>query len=301
MNRAHLRTTLFALACTLVAAGAGAQQPPDISQVKIVTTKLTDSVYALDGQGGRMAFLIGSDGIFVVDSQFAPLSDRLIAAIKEVSPLPLRWLVNTHVHPDHTGGNENFAKLGVMIMARPRLRERLMRPGAAAPGAPPSPPAPAGALPMFVFDNRTVLYVDGEAVQLIPLPAAHTDTDTGVYFPRANVLMTGDVFRSTGYPNIDRGNGGSLVGMLNSLETLITTANDTTRVVPGHGDITTRPALLAHYQMISTVRDRVDAMMVAGKTMAAIIASKPTKDFDAKFGANADRFVQQVFEELAAR
>lgn len=301
MNRVHLRTSLFALVCTLAAAGVGAQQAADFSQVKIVTAKLTDSVYTLDGQGGRMAFLVGSDGIFLVDAQFAPLSDRLAAAIKEISPEPLRWLVNTHVHPDHTGGNENFAKMGVMIMARPRLRERLMRPAAAAPGATPTPPTPLAALPKFVFDNRTVVYVDGEAVQLIPLPAAHTDTDTGVYFPRANILMTGDVFRATGYPNIDRANGGSLVGMLNSLETLITTANDTTRVVPGHGDITSRSALLAHYQMISVVKGRVDKLVRDGTTMAAIIASKPTKDFDAKTGANADRFVQQVYEELAAR
>ncbi len=300
MKRAVIRTSLVALACMAIGAHAAAQQQ-DFSQVKIVPTKITDSFYTLDGQGGRMGVLVGPEGIFVVDAQFAPLTDRLVAAIRQISNAPIKLLVNTHVHGDHTGGNENFAKAGATIMARPMLRDRLAKPNPPAAGGQPPAPAPAAALPVVVFDSRTTVNLNGEAVQLIPLPAAHTDGDTGVFFPNANVLMTGDVFRSVGYPNIDRANGGSLNGILAALQTLIDTAGPNTRVAPGHGDITNRAAIQAHRDMAVTVRDRVSKMMTQGQTMEQIVAAKPTKDFDERTGnamQSADRFVGQIYAEL---
>jgi cyclase len=283
------------------------QQPPaaapaqqDFSAVKIVTTKITDRFYTLDGQGGRMGVQVGPDGVFVVDSQFAPLSDRLIAAIRQVSQAPLRFLVNTHVHGDHTGGNANFAAAGATILARPLLRERLMKPAAPATGAAPAP-APPAALPVLTYDSRTIVNLNGEAIELIPLPLAHTDGDTAVRFPNADVLMTGDVYRSTGYPNIDRANGGTLKGILEALDTLIKLAGPNTRVAPGHGDITNRAALVAHRDMVVLMRDRVAKLIKDGRSEEQIVASKPTADHDERTGnaaQSADRFVGQLYAEL---
>ena len=300
MKRAVIRWGFLGLACLAVMTPALAQQQ-DFSQVKIVPTKINDNFFTLDGQGGRMGVLTGPDGVFIVDAQFAPLTERLVASIRQVSNAPLKLLVNTHVHGDHTGGNENFAKLGVTIMSRPRLRERLAKPSPPAGGGQAPAPAPAAALPVIVFDNRTTINMNGETVHLIPLPVAHTDGDTAVFFENANVLMTGDVYRSIGYPNIDRANGGTLAGILAALQTLIDTAGPATRVAPGHGDLTNRAGIQSHREMAVTVRDRVQKMMTQGMTMEQIVAAKPTKDFDEKVGnaaMSADRFVGQVYTEL---
>ena len=300
MKRAVLRLGFFGLACLAVMTPALAQQQ-DFSQVKIVPTKVNDNFFTLDGQGGRMGVLTGPDGVFIVDAQFAPLTERLVASIREVSNAPLKLLVNTHVHGDHTGGNANFAKLGVTIMSRPKLRERLAKPNPPAGGGQAPAPAPAAALPVVVFDSRTTVNMNGETVHLVPLPVAHTDGDTAVFFENANVLMTGDVYRSIGYPNIDRANGGTLAGMLAALQTLIDTAGPATRVAPGHGDLTNRAGIQAHRDMAVTVRDRVQKMMTQGMTMEQIVAAKPTKDFDERVGnaaMSADRFVGQIYAEL---
>ena len=177
---------------------------------------------------------------------------------------------------------------------------RLAKPSPPAGGQAPAP-APAAALPVIVYDNRTTVNMNGETVHLIPLPGAHTDGDTAVFFENANVLMTGDVYRSIGYPNIDRGNGGTLVGILAALQTLIDTAGPATRVAPGHGDLTNRAGIQSHRDMAVTVRDRVQKMMTQGMTMEQIVAAKPTKEFDEKVGnaaMSADRFVGQIYAEL---
>jgi cyclase len=300
MKRASLLTIAFGLLATVAATPVRAQQQ-DFSQVKVVPTKITNNFFTLDGQGGRMGVLTGPDGIFIVDAQFAPLTERLVASIRQMSNAPLKLLVNTHVHGDHTGGNENFAKLGVTIMSRPKLRERLAKPSPPAGGGQAPAPAPAGALPVIVFDNRTDVNLNGETVHLIPLPGAHTDGDTAVFFQNANVLMTGDVYRSIGYPNIDRANGGTLTGILAALQTLIDTAGPATRVAPGHGDLTDRAGIQSHREMAVTVRDRVSKLMAQGQTLEQIVAAKPTKDFDEKVGnaaMSADRFVGQIYAEL---
>src|SRR5271163_4146943 len=180
-----MKTTLFALSFAVLATTVYAQAPqPDFSKVEIKTTKISNNFYTLEGQGGTIGVLVGPDGIFMVDSQFAPLSQKIAAAIHQISDKPIRFMVNTHVHGDHTGGNENFAKMGVTLFARDELRERLATPGR---GGPP----PAASLPLVTFRGPVTFHMDGEDVQLIPVPAAHTDGDTMVYFPAANVIMTG--------------------------------------------------------------------------------------------------------------
>jgi glyoxylase-like metal-dependent hydrolase (beta-lactamase superfamily II) len=251
-----------------------------------------------------MAALVGPEGILLVDAQFPDVTDKVVAAIKQISPAPLRFLVNTHVHGDHTGGNENFAKLGVTILGRPELRAQQLAPRPA-PGNGQTPPvAPAGALPIILFDNPTTIELDGEEVQLIPLPPAHTDGDTAVLFKKANVLMTGDVFRSEGMPAAAITNGGSVLGILKCIDLFLQLSDANTKVVPGHGPVANRDALVFHRQVLVTVRDRVAKAKAEGKTLEQVQAMKPTAEFDQKVGgppAFIPQFVATLYNELPAR
>jgi len=297
------RCGIWLTALTLVA-GNGVRmraQQPDFSQVQIKTTKVASNFYTLEGQGGTIGVLTGPDGVLMVDAQFAPLSDKIVAAIKQISDVRIRFLVNTHVHGDHTGGNENIGKLGAVIIARENLRTRLAKPAPQANGQP-GVPAPPIALPVLTYDGALTIHMDGEDVQLIAVPVAHTDGDTMVYFPNANVLMTGDFYRSTGYPNIDRANGGTMNGMLAGFDMIIKTGRPDTKIIPGHGATVDKAAVTAHKAMMVAVRDKVAALTRQNKTQEEVIAAKPTSEFDAKVtGATpmtADRFVGQLYQEL---
>jgi cyclase len=279
-----------------------AQNAPDFSKVEIKTTKLANNFYTLEGQGGTIGILVGPDGILMVDSQFAPLSQKIQAAIRQVSNAPIRFLINTHVHADHTGGNENFAKTGAVIFARPELRDRLIHPAPGANGAVP-PGAPAAALPVVTYDAPVTFHMDGEEARLIPIRRAHTDGDTLVFFPNDDIIMSGDFFRSIQYPNIDRANGGSLNGMLDGLGVLIGLAGPNTKIVPGHGAMVGRAEVMAHRDMILAVRDRVAQMVAQGKTQEEVLAAHPTADYDARIPNSketTERFVTQVYAELKA-
>ena len=292
-----------ASAVLAVAASAQAQQQTDFSKVEIKTNKLADNFYTLDGQGGTISVLTGTDGILLVDSQFAPLTDRLAAAIKAIDAKdPIRFLINTHVHGDHTGGNENFARLGATIFARDQLRVRLAHPGPLASGAP-GVPAPASALPLVTYDGPVTLHLDGEDVRLIPVRNAHTDGDTLVQFVGHDAIATGDVFRAVGYPYADLNNGGSLKGLLEALGTAIGRSGPNTRIIPGHGPIVDRAALIAQRDLLLAVRDKVAALIAQGKTLDEAIAARPTAEFDASVpqGAqSAERFVKWVYTDLKA-
>jgi len=289
-----------AVAAALVSASALAQQQ-DFSQVQIKTTKIAGNFYTLDGSGGTIGVLTGPDGVLMVDAQFAPLSDKIIAAIKQVSDGRIRLLVNTHVHPDHIGGNENIAKTGATILARENLRARMVKPNPQANGQP-GTPSPAAALPIVTYDAPVTIHMNGEDVRLVPVPAAHTDGDTMVYFPNANVIMTGDFYRSLGYPNIDRANGGTMNGMLAGFDAIIKLGKPDTRIVPGHGAIVDKAAVAAHKAMMEAVRDKIAALVKQNKSQDEVVAAKVTNEFDSKVtGATpqtADRFVTQLYQEL---
>jgi glyoxylase-like metal-dependent hydrolase (beta-lactamase superfamily II) len=289
----------LALAALLAAPiGAAAQQ--DFSKVEIKTTKVAGNLYAVEGQGGVIGALVGPDGVFLVDSQFAPLTDRIVAAIKQISDGPIRFLVNTHLHGDHTGGNENFAKLGVALLARDELRARLARPPAGGRG---SAPAPA-ALPMLTYLGPITLHMNGEEVQLIPIPQAHTDGDTIIRFVKADAIMTGDFYRSIQYPNIDRNNGGTLKGMIEGLGRVVELAGPATKIIPGHGPIVDRQAVAAHRDMLVAARDRVAALVKQGQTQEQVIAAKPLAPYESKVaepGTTGDRFLGQLYAELTAK
>jgi cyclase len=287
---------VLALALT---AGVHAQQ--DFSKVEIKTTKLGSNYYMLEGSGGAIGVLPGPDGVLMVDSQFAPLTDKIVAAIKQVSDGRIKFLINTHVHPDHIGGNENIGKLGTTIVARENLRARMVKPAPGANGQP-GTPYPAIGLPTITYDAPIMFHMNGEDVHLLPVPAAHTDGDTMVYFEKNNVLMTGDFYRSLGYPNIDRANGGTMNGMLAGFDAIVKLAKDDTKIVPGHGAVVDKTAVAWHKEMMMAVRDKVAALVRQNKTQEEVIAAKLTSEFDAKVpGASAmtaDRFVGQLYQEI---
>jgi len=297
-----MKSTCLAIVMSVaLAATVSAQQPPDFRQVQIKTTKIGGNFYTLEGQGGTIGVLAGSDGVLMVDAQFAPLSDKILAAIKQISDGRIRFLINTHVHGDHTGGNENIAKTGATILARENLRARLAKPGPQANGQP-GVPAPPMALPMLTYDSQITIRMNGEEVQLVPVPVAHTDGDTMVYFPTANVIMTGDFYRSTGYPNIDRANGGTMNGMLSGFDAIVRLGRSDTKIIPGHGAIVDKGAVMAHKEMMTAVRDKVQALVRQNKTQDEVVAAKPAAEFDSKVtgatAATADRFVGQLYQEL---
>jgi glyoxylase-like metal-dependent hydrolase (beta-lactamase superfamily II) len=284
----------------LTAAAAAAQGQPDFSKVEIKTTKIANNFYTLEGQGGTIGVLTGPDGVLMVDTQFAPLTEKIVAAIKQISDGRIRFVINTHVHPDHTGGNENLAKLGATLFSRDNLRNRLARPNPAANGTA-GVPAPPAALPIVTYDAPITFHMDGEEVRAIPVPAAHTDGDTMVHFRNADVIMTGDFYRSLGYPNIDRANGGTLNGLLDGLNAVIQLAGPATKIIPGHGAIVDKNAVAVHRNMIMAVRDKVSGLVKQGKTQEEVLAAKPTADYDAKVPQaeqTTARFITQLYAEV---
>jgi cyclase len=303
-----MKTTYLPLLALLATPFAHAQQPaaaPQQQQEVVVTaTKLGGNVYGIDGQGGRMAALVGPEGVLIVDAQSARITDRIVAEIKKLSPAPLKLLVNTHVHADHTGGNENFGKLGLTIIGRPNLRAQLLNPRPAPGNGQVPPVAPPAALPVVLFDAPTTVHLNGETVRLVPLAPAHTDGDTAVKFEQADVLMTGDVYRSAGFPAAAVTNGGSVLGTIAALDRLIELTGAGTKVVPGHGPVVDRAALVFHRDMAVTVRDRVAQALREGKSADEIRAAKPTADFEQRVGGPPNfitQFVDGLIAELSAQ
>jgi len=306
---ARIRCAVALSAAALVVAvfaapSARAQAPVDDSKTVVKSNKITDSFYTIDGRGGTIGVLIGPQGTFMVDTQFAPLTDRIVAEIKKLSPNPIRFVINTHVHGDHTGGDANMGKLGATIFARDELRDRLANP-APGPDGKPGMATPEVGLPLITYENKVTFHMDGETIDLIPIRKAHTDGDTMVYFHNADIIMTGDFYRSIGYPNIDRANGGSLDGMIAGLAQIVALAGPNTKIIPGHGPMVDRNAVAAHRDMILGVRNEVAKLMQQGKTSDEIVAAKPTSTFDnsvAPVTPNgdraADRFVGQIYAEL---
>jgi cyclase len=292
------RITLAALAAAFVfATAANAQQPAtppaapppplvDWDKVQIKTTNLGNNTYMLEGQGGNITVAVGSDAIVMVDGQFAPLSEKIKAAIRTISPLPIRYLVNTHYHGDHTGGNENFAKDGVAIVAHDNLRVRLAAGTRQATGAP-VPPRPDALPKQTYLGGSMLLEAGGRKAQLTHIANAHTDGDTWVYFADANVLSTGDTFNNLKrYQNIDYANGGDVRGMIRAIDTYLKAANDDTKIVPGHGPLATKADLVTFRNMLVTSRDRIEKLFSEGKTEQEVVALKPLADLDATWGNN---------------
>lgn len=308
------------IAVVALTAGAWAQGPgTDFSKIDITAEKIAPNLYMLSGSagldpghqdaaGGRIGVLAGPDGIFLVDAQYGQLTDKVLAAIRQISPAPIRFMANTHVHIDHTGGNANFARMGVTIFAQEELREELLHPPALANGNP-APARDPASLPVVTYGLGAPVkfHMNGEIVDLIPVRAAHTGGDTMIRFENANAIMIGDFYRNYGYPFIDTNNGGSLKGALEALDATMEMAGPDTKLIPGHGTIIYRTDIAPYRDMILAVQAKVQQMIAQGKTREEVLAAHVTAPYDAKVpggllpagaGTSADRFVGMVYSEL---
>jgi glyoxylase-like metal-dependent hydrolase (beta-lactamase superfamily II) len=294
----------------LLAGGALAQQaqppaappPVDFSKVEIKTTDLGDNVYMLEGQGGNITVAVAKTGIIMVDGQFAPLHDKIKSAIAVISNLPIKYLINTHYHGDHTGGNEAFAKDGAIIVAQINVRNRLAAGTTNGLTGAKTPPAPQGALPSDTYTNFSKIRLRGRVANLRHIENAHTDGDTYVWFKTANVLSTGDTFTNGRYPNIDFANGGNIKGMIAATDAYLKLTNAKSRIVPGHGPIADKAALTEYRTMLITARDRMAKLVKEGKSEDDVVAAKPFADLDAKWAPNelaSKNFIRVVYHSLA--
>jgi glyoxylase-like metal-dependent hydrolase (beta-lactamase superfamily II) len=298
--RERFRIALAALLIGATCGHASAQQQ-DFSKVEEKVTDLGHGVYWLLGAGGNTTVAVGRDGVILVDDQFAPVSGKLMAAVATLSKAPIKYVVNTHFHGDHTGGNDAFAAAGAQIVAQDNVKTRLSEETTAGLSGRKSPPRPKAAWPTITFADSLALKVDGQTALLHHVGPAHTDGDSFVYFPEANVLAAGDCFTREGYPFLDVDNGGSFSGEIAFVDAMLAVANDTTKIVPGHGALATRTDMVAYRAMLATVRDRVAKLIAQGKTEEEAIAAKPLADLDAQWGGqlnNSDRFVGWAYRSL---
>lgn len=290
--------TIAAAAVGLVAASVNAAQQQDFSKIEVKTTDLGRNTYMLEGAGGNVTVAVGTDGVIMVDAQFAPMHDKLKAAIARITNQPVKYLINTHYHGDHTGGNAAFGKEGVTIVAHQNLRNRLANPPTGANGQTPAA-APPEALPKQVYTDKTTVSVGGRTAQVVHI-AAHTDTDSVVYFPDANVLSVGDTGGPNRYPNIAL--GGSIDGLIAGTQTYINMANDQTKIVPGHGPLATKADFQAYHDRLVQIRDRVAKLKAEGKSEDQAVAAKPlAADIQAwarQDDMASERVVRLVYQSL---
>lgn len=275
---------LFSVSLGLACVGS-VQAQRDFSDVEITPHHVAGNVYYLEGAGGNIGVSVGEDGVVMIDDQFAPLTDRIVAAIRDLTDAEIRFLINTHVHGDHTGGNENMGRMGVLILARDEVRVRL------------AAQAPAAALPVLTYSDSITIHMNGEEVFAFPVPPAHTDGDSFILFRDSDVIHTGDVFRTTAFPVIDTNNGGTLDGTLQALGLLIGAAGPSTSILPGHGGVSTRMDVMAFRDMILDVKAQVEPMVARGMSYEQVAASNPTSAYNEQYG-DPDRFLRAVYTEL---
>jgi cyclase len=305
-----LRIGIAVVATTLLLAGAAVAQqspaepppPPDFSKVEIKTSDLGDNVYMLEGQGGNITVAVAKDGIIMVDGEYAPLHDKIKAAISTVSNLPIKYLVNTHFHGDHTGGNEPFARDGATVVAEINVKNRLAAGTTNGLTGVKTPPVPEAALPTKTYTGAFHIRLRGRVADLKHVEHAHTDGDTYVWFKTANILSTGDTFTNGRYPNIDFANGGNIKGMIAATDAYLKLVNAKTRIVPGHGPLADKAALTEYRTMLISARDRMAKLVKEGKSEGDVVAAKPFADLDAKWAPTelaSKNFIRVVYHSLA--
>lgn len=300
-----LAATLFAVLCTATLPSPAAGQ--DWDAVQIGTQALGGGVYMLTGQGGNIGVFVGDDGVFVIDDQFAPLTDKILAAIRAVTPRPVRWVFNTHWHGDHVGANENFGKAGAVLVAHENVRRRvsvdqvLERVGRRTSASAALPP---GAWPAVTFTEEIAFHLNGEHVRAFHVENAHTDGDAIVHFRRANVVHMGDIYFRDTFPFIDTATGGCIDGMVAAADAGLALMDADTKVIPGHGALATREDLRAYRDALKAMRDRVAALMERGDGLDAVQAARPIRDLAERWGQDetAERlFVHTIYWCLGGR
>lgn len=272
--------------------------------VQIKAHKITDNIYMLQGQGGNIGVSFGEDGVFMIDDQFAPLSDKIKAAIAELTDKPVKFLANTHYHGDHTGGNENFGKSAAIIVAHENVRKRLAAGSFMKDFNSKVPPMPKEGLPVVTFTRDVSFHMNGEEIAVFHVRNAHTDGDAIIHFKKSGVVHMGDTFFNGMYPYIDAHAGGGIDGMIRVADMILRLGGDDLKIIPGHGPIATKEDLKAFRNMLATVRGKMRPMIAAHKTLEEVQAAKPTADFDETWGKGflkADRWVSLIYNDLNSK
>jgi cyclase len=257
---------------------------PNFDTVQIRPLKITDNVYMLKGSGGNIGLLKGADGLLMIDDQFAPLSEKISKAVNSIDAGTIRFLINTHLHGDHSGGNENFKKMGVTIVAHDLVRDRMSKETVNARTNQKNPPRDKAAWPEITFAERMNFHLNDEDIELYHFTNGHTDGDVIIKFVKANVFHTGDSFVRTSYPYIDAGSGGSLDGYITNLERILSLVDDKSKIIPGHGELATKADVKGVYDMLVDIRSQVAAAMKKGKKVEDIPALNITAKYDPIWG-----------------
>lgn len=294
----RLFTALLLATLTLAARSQGM----DLSKVEIKVEKLGESTWMLVGAGGNIGLSVGADSVFVIDDQFAPLSEKIAAAIKKITDKPVQFVLNTHWHSDHTGGNENFAKAGALIMAHDNVKKRLSTEQFIEFLRAKEAPLPKIAQPVVTFSTDVTFHINGDEVYAFHMPKAHTDGDAIIHFRKSNVIHMGDIFFNGFYPFIDTSSGGSPEGVVAAADRVLAMADDATRIIPGHGPVSNKAELKIYRDMVATVSARVKKLAQEGKKLDEIIAAKPSAEYDERWGKGfipTGRFIEMLMSAWA--
>ena len=283
----------------LMASSSVFAQQQDYSKVEIAAQQLAGNVYLLTGAGGNIGLCVGDDAVFMVDDQFAPLTSKIKAAIAKLTSKPVTFLLNTHWHFDHTGGNENFGAAGAIIVGHENVRKRMSTEQFIQFLGMKLKAEPRAALPVITFAHDTTFHLNGEEIVVQHVPRAHTDGDAIVHFRKADVIHMGDTFFNKLYPFIDSSSGGSVDGVIAAADRAMCMAGENTKIIPGHGPMAIKADLKAYRDMLSTVSKRISDQVKAGKSLAEVIDSKPTAEFDERWGGgflNPQRFIEMLYK-----
>ena len=302
MRRSHFASLfVFALLIAALASVSPADAQGDMSNVEVKAQPVVDGIWMLTGRGGNIGVCAGKDGVFLIDDQYAPLTEKIVAAVKSVSDQPVRFVFNTHWHGDHTGGNENLGKKGTLIVAHDNVRERMSHEQFLAAFNSKVPASPNGALPVVTFNDTVTFHLNGFEIHAFHVAPAHTDGDSVVHFVGANVVHMGDTYFAGMYPFIDVSTGGSINGMVAAVDTVLEMINDATKVIPGHGPLSNKAELVAYRSMLAGVSKAVAKAIAEGKDRDATVAAKPTAPWDEKWGGGfmkPDLFTGIVYDSL---
>ncbi|MGZ6162591.1 MAG: MBL fold metallo-hydrolase [Myxococcaceae bacterium] len=289
------------LGVSMVLAGAALAQDTDFSKVEVKVVPVAGGVSMLVGEGGNIGVTTGKDGTFLIDDQFAPLLPKIRAAVKTLGDGPIRFVVNTHFHGDHTGSNALLGESGAVIIAQDNVRKRLGMERINPRTKERTPPKPPIAWPVVTYGDGVTLYLNGDELEVTHVARAHTDGDSIIRFRKANVVHMGDVFFNGNYPFIDVDSGGSIDGIVAAVDRVLPTIDAGTKLIPGHGSLGTKADLQAYRDVVAGIRDRVKALIAQGKTMDQVIAAKPSAQWDEKWGKGymgPDVFVSFVYRSL---
>ena len=293
MSKQFLLSVVVATSLTLSAPGFAQQDP-----VKVEASKVADNIYMITGKGGNIGLLTGAEGSFLIDDQFAPLTEKILEVVKSVGGDVPKFLINTHFHGDHTGGNENMGKAGTLIMSHHAVRERLVNGSYIGAFGMKSDPAGEAALPTLTYSENMHLHLNGETIHIVHVPSAHTDGDSFVVFENANVVHAGDLFFNGFFPFIDGAHGGSVRGVIAGADNMLALTDAGSKIIPGHGALGSREDLQRYRNMLATAYERLLALKNQGMSVEDAIASAPPKDLEVDWGGGiftADKWISIVY------